>query len=290
MKSMTGFARAVVENGGHSCTVEIRTVNHRFCEISLRLPRQLQEHEATFRKPIADALARGSISVAVSVDGHDEDLGIPVINAEVSEGYLKALRAFQKKHRLSGEVAISDIATLPELFTWQRAAAGTKKLVPLVKKALAKAVDQVDRDRQREGAALARECKKRIVRIQGFLKKAEKRGPVRTLAMKTRYQERIASLSDSGVDPGRLAQELAILADRLDFTEECVRLSVHTEQFLSLMQEGEPLGRRLNFLLQEMGRESNTIGSKANDPDISALVVEMKEEIEKLREQVQNVE
>ena len=118
MKSMTGFSRAVVEKGGHVCTVEIRTVNHRFREISLGLPRQLQEQEAALRRLITDRLARGSISVSVSIDGHQQDLGVPVLNVQVSQGYLQALRDFQQSHGLGGEIRISDIANLPDLFSW----------------------------------------------------------------------------------------------------------------------------------------------------------------------------
>ncbi len=149
----------------------------------------------------------------------------------------------------------------------------------------------MDGNRSREGEHLAAEFVARITKVEVLLLDLERRGPDRARILKERFRARINALApDSEVDPSRLAQEIVLLADRLDYTEECVRLRAHCQQFKEMMEAGGPLGRRLNFVVQEMGRESNTIGSKANDPQLSAIVIELKEEIEKLREQVQNVE
>lgn len=291
MKSMTGFGRAVVEQSEHTCTVEIRTVNHRFCEISLKLPRQLQRLEAAVRRQLSDAFARGSISVTISIDGAEEDLGVPSLNGAVARRYLELLAEIQKRHRLGGTIDVNTVAVLPEFFTWERSTLSTKTMAPLVSETVGRAIVQVDRERRREGKALARECRQRVTRIRTLLRQVERRAPARARDMKARFVARIRDLAGAAeIDRHRLSQELATLADRLDFTEESVRLATHAEQFLVLLREQVPLGRRLNFLLQEMGREANTIGSKASDPRISGLVLEVKEEIEKLREQVQNLE
>jgi uncharacterized protein (TIGR00255 family) len=291
MKSMTAFGQAVVETDQHSCTVEIRTVNHRYCEVSIKMPRQLQRLEASIRKQVTDLLPRGSISLTITVDGQEEDLGVPAINAEVASTYVGVLRRYQSRERIAGEIDINTLAALPEFFSWQRNALSPKTMAPLVGDTVGRALAQVERERRREGKALARECRRRVSRIKSLLKRVERRAPIRAKEMRERYVGRIESLAQkSDVDPNRLAQELAILADRLDFTEECVRLATHVDQFLELVDDDGPVGRRLNFLLQEMGRETNTIGSKAGDPEISMLVVDLKDETEKLREQVQNVE
>jgi len=291
MKSMTGFGQGSVERDDHLCTVEIRTVNHRFCEISLRLPRQLQRLEASIRRQLSDSFGRGSISVTISVDGQEDDLGVPMLNKAVAERYVKLLKDLQKRHGLAGQIDLNTVAALPEFFTWERNVLNPKKMAPLVSDAMEQAIQQVQRERSREGKALAKECRQRISHIKRLLKRIERRAPVRAEEMKKRYVARIENLaSRADLDPHRLSQELATLADRLDFTEECVRLITHAEQFIELLGKDGLLGRRLNFLLQEMGRETNTIGSKASDPTISMIVVDIKDEIEKLREQVQNLE
>ncbi|MGD8395544.1 MAG: YicC/YloC family endoribonuclease [Candidatus Eiseniibacteriota bacterium] len=292
MKSMTAFGQAVVETEQHACTVEIRTVNHRYCEVSIKMPRQLQRLEASIRKQVTDLLPRGSISLTITIDGQEEDLGVPTINPKVASTYLQALRRFQSRQRVAGELDINTLAALPEFFSWQRNVLSPRKVAPLVSDAVGRALEQVERERLREGKALARECRRRVARIKSLLRRIERRAPVRAKEIRERYVGRIESLAQKNdVDPNRLAQELAILADRLDFTEECVRLATHVDQFNDLVEGGDgPVGRRLNFLLQEMGRETNTIGSKAGDPEISMIVVDIKDETEKLREQVQNVE
>ncbi len=291
MKSMTGFGQGMVDRDDHVCTVEIRTVNHRFCEISLRLPRQLQRLEAAIRRRLTDSFGRGSISVTISVDGQEDDLGVPVLNKAVAERYVKLLTDLKDRHGLAGQVDLNTLAGLPDFFTWERNLLNPKKMAPLINDAMDQAIEQVQRERIREGKALAKECRRRITRIKSLLKRVERRAPVRAQEMKERYEARIDSLSSrADLDPHRLSQELATLADRLDFTEECVRLITHVDQFLEIMESDGLLGRRMNFLLQEMGRETNTIGSKASDPNISMIVVDIKDETEKLREQVQNLE
>jgi uncharacterized protein (TIGR00255 family) len=290
MKSMTGFGRTAVERSGRTCTVEIRSVNHRYCEISFRLPRALQSLEPEGRHLLQEKFPRGAISVTVLLDGRDDDQGNLVVNSQMARRYIDLLRELKRTQGLTGELDINTVALLPDLFSFDNDVE-QKGLWPLLQAALEQAAERVNANRSEEGKLLAQEFKKRIKHMDALLDDLESRGPQRATAMKERLRARLGCLTaETGVDPGRLAQELAILADRIDYTEECVRLKAHIQQFVDIMNSEGPVGRRLNFVVQEMGREANTIGSKANDPAVSAIVIEFKEEIEKLREQVQNVE
>jgi uncharacterized protein (TIGR00255 family) len=291
MKSMTGFGRAAVEQGGRTCTVEIRTVNHRYCEIALRLPHAIQGLEPDVRQSLQKRFPRGSISVTILLDGREDDLGTLVINTAVARRYIDLLRELKRAHGLAGEVDVNTVALLPDLFGHDQGELEEKQFWPVIAEALELAAARVDQNRLEEGKHIEREFRTRIGRMIELVGQLEGRAPDRARELKGRLRTRLGDLvSESGVDPARLAQELAILADRIDYTEECVRLRAHTQQYLDIMASEGPLGRRLNFIVQEMGREANTIGSKANDPFVSGVVVEIKEEIEKLREQVQNIE
>ncbi len=291
MKSMTGFGRATVGTDGHTCTAEIRTVNHRYCEISIRLPRAMQPLEPEARRLLQERFPRGSISVTVTVDGREDDPGTLAVNAPVARRYIELLRELQREQGLAGEIDVNTVALLPDVWTYQHVDEDSSALWPVLAAALSEGAMRVDENRAREGEHLEREFKLRIGRMAEQLERIEVRAPPRAREMKDRLRARLGLLLAEGeIDPGRLAQEMAVLADRIDYTEELVRLRTHTCQFLDLAAGRGPHGRRLNFLIQEMGREANTIGSKANDPEVSAVVIELKEEIEKLREQVQNVE
>ncbi len=291
MKSMTGFGRATVELGGRSCTAEIRTVNHRYCEISLRLPRTMQALEPESRRLLQERFPRGSVSVSVTLDGREDDPGMLIANSAVTRRYIELLREIQSEHGIGGDIDINTIALLPDLFSYQQGEADKSELWPILAAGLEAAAGRADENRGLEGGHLEREFRQRVAHMAKILEQIEARAPLRALEVKERLRARLDLLvAEGGIDPGRLAQEMAVLADRIDFTEETVRLRAHTQQFVDLIASPGPHGRRLNFLIQEMGREANTIGSKANDPDLSALVIELKEEVEKLREQVQNVE
>lgn len=291
MKSMTGFGRATVEVGGRSCTAEIRTVNHRYCEISLRLPRSMQQLEPEARRLLQEKFPRGSISATVTLDGREDDPGTLSLNAAVAGRYIELLRELQKTHGLGGHLDLNTVALLPDLWVYEQREADKSEVWPLLEASLVEVAKRVDENRALEGAHLEREFRLRIGHMADGLARIEARAPGRAREVKDRLKARLELLVAEGeLDPTRLAQEMAVLADRIDYTEESVRLRTHLGQFLDLMASPGPHGRRLNFLIQEMGREANTIGSKANDPEISVIVIDLKEEIEKLREQVQNVE
>lgn len=291
MKSMTGFGRATVEVGGKSCTAEIRTVNHRYCEISFRLPRTMQQLEPEARRLLLEKFPRGAISATVSLDGREDDPGTLALNAGVAGRYIELLRELKRVHGLTGDIDLNTIALLPDLWSYQQREVDKSEVWPLLEACLLAVAARVDENRAVEGAHLEREFRQRIGHMGGLLARIEERAPGRAREVKDRLKARLGLLLAEGeLDPSRLAQEMAVLADRIDYTEESVRLRAHLGQFIDLVASPGPHGRRLNFLIQEMGREANTIGSKANDPEISVIVIDLKEEIEKLREQVQNVE
>jgi uncharacterized protein (TIGR00255 family) len=292
MKSMTGFGRVTVEKNGHHCTVELRTVNHRYFDLSLRLPHSLQGLEPEVRRFLQERIPRGSVSGSVIVDGNEADgAGTVVLNAALAARYVTLLRELQARYGLAGEIDINTVANLPDVFATEPMIADDQAMWPVVQLALQNAVERVEENRTREGDHLVREFESRLTKIVEVLDALERRGPDRARLLKERFRTRVTALApEAELDAGRIAQEIVLLADRIDYTEECVRLRVHCQQFRDMMAMEGPHGRRLNFLVQEMGREANTIGSKANDPEISALVIDIKEEIEKLREQVQNIE
>jgi len=209
----------------------------------------------------------------------------------VAQRYVDLMSQLKMRFKLAGEVDVSTVAALPDLFTWEHTAMSDEESWSLVKAVVEKACDNMNLMKDREGKALSRDFDGRLAAIRKQLDTVSERAPLRPQEAKERLVARIKPLLDDvEMDPIRIAQEVALLADRLDCTEECVRLAAHLDQFRHLIESTELAGRKLNFLLQEMNREANTIGSKANDVEIGRAVIVMKEEIERIREQVQNVE
>jgi len=213
------------------------------------------------------------------------------LNEAVAQRYVDLMSQLKSRFNLAGEVEVATVASLPDLFTWEHTAMSDEESWSLVKAVVEKACDNMNLMKEREGGALTRDFEARLAAIRKQLDLVSERAPLRPAEAKERMVARIKPLLDDvEMDPIRIAQEVALLADRLDCTEECVRLAAHLDQFRHLIEGPELAGRKLNFLLQEMNREANTIGSKANDVEIGHAVIVMKEEIERIREQVQNVE
>lgn len=288
--SMTGFGKGDASDGRSRAVAEVRTVNSRFCDVAMRAPSFLLPLEPRLKEVVQSAISRGRIEVTLSFEGAGGGGGRPVLNLEVAQGYWEGLSRLKEALGVAGEVDLRTLAGLPDVFQYASNGLDVETAWLLVEKAAAAALDQCNRMRRAEGELLRKDFEVRVRALERLLGEVEVLAPGRVAAGRDRLRERIAQLVTGGIDEDRLASEIAILADRLDITEECVRFHSHNEQFLLSLQRDEPVGRRLNFLLQEMGREANTIGSKANDAGIAHLVVEMKEEIERLREQVQNVE
>ncbi len=291
---MTGYGRGEVVVNGLRLTAEVRSVNHRFCELSARLPRMLSAYEAEARKLISDRMTRGKISLVV-VWGEGEREAEPVgtlkLDDRTAGRYLELLDALKTKYRLKGEMDLQTFASLPNLFVWEEPESDPEFYLMMLRKVVTEAAEDVIRMKEEEGKALRRDLEVRVESIRSRVAQVRARAPERTRAAQEKLRERIRALLTEGqLSEDRIAQEVAMLADRLDCTEECVRLEAHCGHFLKLLDEESTPGRKLNFLLQEMNREINTIGSKSSDVPIVEQVVEVKEELERIREQVQNIE
>ncbi len=291
IRSMTGYGSAELEKNGHRLAAEIRSVNHRFCEVSVRAPKGVLLFEDQIRQLISDRFSRGKFNLSITWTGAGESGEVLKLNESVADRYVALMQQLRDRYGIAGDVSLSTLANLPDLFTWEQSSLGDEELWLLVREVVERACESMNGMKAREGKALAADLQKRLDIIRTELERVSARAPLRPVEAKERMVSRIKPLLDDvEMDPIRIAQEVAMLADRLDCTEECVRLDAHLDQFKHLSDGPELAGRKLNFLLQEMNREANTIGSKANDVEIAHAVIVMKEEIERLREQVQNVE
>jgi uncharacterized protein (TIGR00255 family) len=291
IRSMTGYGAAEVSTDAGRLSAEIRSVNHRYCEISLRLPRSISGLEGPVRQLLTEKISRGKINLTVSWEGYEEEGGRLRVNHDVARQVVAALQELRTTYDLGGPLDARSVASMSDVLTWDRAPIDEKKQWDQLKRVLEAVVENMASMKDREGEALWREFETRLVAIETLLARAEERAPLRPREAQERMLARLKPLlGDIPVDPVRVAQEVAFLAERLDCTEECVRMRAHLSQFRRLFVDKEPAGRKLNFLLQEMNREVNTLGSKGNDAVIAEVVIELKDEVEKLREQVQNVE
>ncbi|HET6566378.1 MAG TPA: YicC/YloC family endoribonuclease [Rhodothermales bacterium] len=291
--SMTGFGRGSAEVGGASATVEMRSVNSRFCEVSLRVPRDLVIRESDIQNQIRAAFDRGRITVQVQLAQNNEE-AIPIeVDAEAARAYTRLLERLREAAGIESPVELQHLLTFSDVFkpADEAASAADEAAWQAVRQALAEAIRSMKDMRAQEGAALQSDLMQRLDGIERALAAVEERAPVRITEARERLRHRLAEVvADERINPERLEFEIAVLADRLDVTEECVRLRAHLQAFRSAFDQPEAVGRKLNFLVQEMNREVNTIGSKANDALIAHRAVEMKEELERIREQVQNIE
>jgi uncharacterized protein (TIGR00255 family) len=289
--SMTGFGRrqALWQDG--SVTVEMRSVNHRFLEIACRLPRPLSHLEDLFKKSIQQRCNRGRIDVTVTLQGGKSRVGSVNLDQLLAKQYHQALRTLKKSLKLSGSIDLALMAGLRDVVSVSDQPAEDPKLAKIVQEIAAQALTDLDAMRTREGKVLAGDMRARILTIRGHKNLVAVRTPLLAQEAFDKMKIRVEKLLGSEIpDSPRLYQELAVFADRGDITEEIVRLDSHMIQFEETLNRAESVGKTLDFLLQEIGREVNTIGSKANDAEIAGHVVQMKAELERIREQVQNVE
>lgn len=292
---MTGYGRGEVVVNGLRLAAEVRSVNHRFCELSMRLPRILSSFEAEARRLLTERLTRGKISLVVSWGGEGEREAGPVatlkLDANAADRYMEILGSLKSKYGLSGEMDLKSFAALPNIFIWEEPEADIEFYLGMLREVVTKAADDIIKMKELEGEALRNDLEARVELIRSRVAHVRERAPERTREAQERFRERIRMLlSEGDLAEERIAQEVAILSDRLDCTEECVRLEAHCSHFLKLLEQESTPGRKLNFLLQEMNREINTIGSKSSDVPIVERVVDVKEELERIREQVQNIE
>lgn len=291
IRSMTGYGRGEIEEKGVRITVELRSLNNRFLEMTPKLPRFLAPLESEVKKVIQARIKRGRILVNVgweATDGLSETIGL---DEEVADRYYALLKAVKRRYDLAGEVDVATFAALPDLLKREVDEWEPSKAFPFVQQALSIALDDLLEMKAKEGGAIARDLTQRIDSTLSYLERIEQRAPQRVDEARRRLQARLAELTEQGdYNEAVLSQEIVLFAERSDCTEECVRYRIHCDNFKEYLAGGGAVGRKLNFLLQEMAREANTMGVKASDADISKNVVLIKEELEKIREQVQNIE
>ena len=291
IKSMTGFGRRQGIYAETTVTIEVRSVNHRFLETSIRLPKSMGGLEEIFKKAVQQHCARGRVDVTVVLQGGKGNGRLPQLDENLAKHYHQTLRTLQRKLKLKGSIDIALMAGFRDVIVLSEQSADDPKLFKFVEQLGAKAILDLAAMRKKEGELLAKDILGRLACVRTC--KAAISTRASSVAEETfdRMKLRVGKLlGDAIPDLPRLNQELAIYADRCDITEELVRLDAHMIQFEQSVQRSEPVGKTLDFLLQEMGREVNTIGSKANDAAVAAEVVRMKAELERVREQVQNVE
>lgn len=291
IQSMTGYGRAEVRENAMELSVELRSVNHRFLDVVLRMPKSLCELENRGKEIVGRQISRGRITGSVAWGNSGDEPEEIVLNRETSDRYHALLCDLKKTYNLAGEVDLATMAARHDIWKVERREIDLESVWAILEKGLTEALDDLVAMRLREGEQLARDLAERVQAIRQMGREIEAWMPQRIARAKEKIQERLERLiSAPELPPERLAMEAAVLADRMDCTEECVRLRIHCDHFDKYLEEGGPVGRKLNFLLQEMGREANTIGVKANDAEVSQQVVRLKEEVEKVREQVQNIE
>lgn len=291
IKSMTGFGRRQESRSEGAISVEVRSVNHRFLETSIRVPKSMSGLEERFKKTIQQHCVRGKVDLTVSLQGNRGSARAVQLDVELAKQYYHALRTLQRALKLKGSIDIGLMAGFRDIVALSEQPTGDPKLIKVAEKLGLLAVSDMTEMREKEGALLAQDILARLDQVRECKSEVSFRAPLIAQENFDRMKQRVEKLLvDSIPDLPRLNQELALYADRCDITEELVRLDTHMVQFERALQGTEPVGKTLDFLLQEMGREVNTIGSKANDAEIRTNVVRMKAELERMREQIQNVE
>ena len=291
IRSMTGYGRAVMTLNGREITVEVRSVNNRFLDCSVKLPRAFSYAEDAVKQKIKEQVSRGKVDVFISVNTTAGENVKISLNRPVLEGYLEALRTIAADYGVREDISATSLARFPEVFLLEKPeedeAQNTADIVAVAQQA----VSAYNAMRETEGSALAADLRSHAAVILSYVEKVEARSPVTVAEYRTRLENKLREVLESTtIDEGRILTEAAIFADKVAVDEETVRLRSHLNQLESLLQNGGAIGRKLDFLLQEMNREANTIGSKGNDLEQTRNVVEIKAELEKIREQIQNIE
>ncbi len=291
IKSMTGFGRGREVLNGRDITVEIRSVNHRYYEFSARIPRSLSFAEDKLRALLAGKIGRGKVEVSVYITNttaNDEQI---TVNKQVLSDYVTALRSVQDEFSLMDDLALSHVLRMPDALTVVKTQTDEEQLWADVSAVAQQALERFITMREAEGMKMRDDFLARLKTIEEWVGVIEERSPRLVDEYRTRLFERMKEVLDGKqVDEGRILLEAAIYSEKTAVDEETVRLRSHIAQFRTMLESGEPVGRKLDFLVQEMNRETNTIGSKVQDLEVTHIVVDQKSEIEKIREQVQNIE
>ena len=291
IRSMTGYGRAVQTIDGREITVELRSVNNRYLDCTVKLPRMFSFAEDSVKNRVKAAVSRGKVDVYIGVNAlQTADVQVAV-NRPVLESYLAALRQIETEYGVRDDVTVMSLARLPDVFSVEKTQEDEQKLTQDILSVAEEAISRYNAMRETEGAALETDLRGRAATILERVALVEQRSPATVAEYRERLRQKMQEvLQNTAIDEGRILQEAAIYADRIAVDEETVRLRSHLAQLGDMLTKGGAIGRKLDFLLQELNRETNTIGSKCNDLELSNIVVDMKAELEKIREQTQNIE
>ena len=291
INSMTGFGRFEGEVNGRSITLEIKSVNHRYFEFTCRTTRGYSFLEEKLKSYISSSVSRGKIDMFVSITEPEDTPTEVVINHNLAQGYINAFKELSETYGVENAITVNELARYPDVLSVHKSPEDEDKVFADVKIAVDSALEAFMKMRSDEGARLKADVLKRADNIMSLVAKVEERSPETLAEYRARLQEKITELLDGrDYDETRVLTEVAIFADRIAVDEETVRLRSHFEQLNTYLDSDKPVGRSIDFLIQEMNREANTIGSKVKDAEIARYVVEIKNEIEKIREQIQNIE
>jgi len=291
IKSMTGYGRAVETVNGREFTVELRSVNNRYLDCSVRLPRMLSFTEDAVKQAVKQAVSRGKVDVFISLRSEGGEDAKITLNQGVLEGYLAAMRQMVSDYGVADDISVSTVSRLPEVFIVEKPEVDEEQLLCDLMQVVAKALEGYNAMRATEGQALDRDLRARGETILQLVAQVEKGSAQTVVDYRTRLEAKLREvLENTAIDESRILTEAAIFADKVAVDEETVRLRSHLEQMNNMLTTGGAVGRKLDFLLQEMNREANTIGSKCTDVALARIVVDIKAELEKIREQTQNIE
>lgn len=287
---MTGFGRAKTESDFFSVNVEVKTVNHRFCEMNIRMPRQLLKIEDRMKKKLNQHIRRGRVEVYVSLEGEGVVTRKVHVDWKLLDEYYQFIKQAREKYDVEGTITLQDLLSRSELLHIEESEAGNEELENLVLAATEEAAKFLKQMRLAEGEELKKDLFSILSQLEINVLELQKFAPLVVQSYKDRLAKRMEEFVGGQLDETRILTEVAVFADKADINEEVTRLKSHIQQFLHTLQSMEPIGRKLDFIVQEMNREANTIGAKANDSNIAKRVVDIKSLLEKLKEQVQNIE
>lgn len=292
MISMTGFGRSEVQEEDKQFSIEIKTVNNRYLDIIIKMPKSFTFLEDNIRNVVKKYVSRGRIEIYINYKNIGESDVKVSADMNLAQQYIMALEEIQNSFKLENDIGVSTIANFPNVLQLEKSEEDEKNIWDLLSQSLTSALDSLVEMRKVEGSKLKEDLDKRLDILKLLIKKIEERSPSIVADYKERLEKRIKELLEEevNIDEGRIALEVALFADKSNITEEIVRFNSHINQFIASMNQQEAVGRKLDFIIQEMNREVNTIGSKANDLTISNIVLDIKSELEKIREQVQNIE
>lgn len=291
IKSMTGYGSASGSAQGFNISVELKSVNNRFLDTSVRMPRSFMFAEETVKSAVQRHISRGKVDVFVTVDSAGTDEVCVKVNEALLKGYVTAVKHIAEEYGLNDDVSAMSVARFPEVLTVEKADIDTKAVAAAIGELTELALEDFDKMRLREGEKLRDDVLSRLQTIDALVTTVERSAPETVKAYRSRLEQKMQEvLGTAGIDESRILAEAAIFADHIAVDEETVRLRSHMSQLRQMVEGSSPTGRKIDFLVQEFNREANTIGSKCQNSDIAHTVVDLKSEIEKIREQIQNIE